>query len=444
VIRIFKVFVPTSILALFLSEVLLISACYLAADYFVGDAANFRVYDSWLFRIGLVVGLILLGLYFAGLYEGAPLGNWLLLFQNICYVLGLSFILEALVSYWAADLVLVLDTMIVGSLLTLFSLFGWRLLFNIAIQNAVGAHRVLFLGLSPTVVQLAAHMRAHPELGLIPIGYVDKENKSNSTLARLGSVSDLTYLIDDLQPHWIVIGNRTELHSRSINEILNLRFGGIQAEDAATLYETTSGRVCASELRPSELLYSDRLQPGASKLKLQTIYSTGFALAALIITFPLMAFMAVLLKASSSGPVLLREQRVGLHGIPFTMYRFQWMSAKNGVRSATSVGMLLRRFRLDALPELYNVLRGDMSVVGPLADRPDFANRLNQLIPFYQQRHIVKPGMTGWAQFTNPKNNLVNEVIHRLECDLYYIKNLSPSLDLFVLLRSTRLWPRRD
>lgn len=437
-VRIFKVFVPTSILALFLSEVILISGCYLAADYIVGDGASFLIYESWLYPIGVLLCLILLGLYFTGFYEGVRIGSRLLLFQKLCYVLGFSFIIEALVSYWYSDLVVPLTTMIVGSIFTLFGLFGWRLLFNIAIQNAVGARRVLFLGLSPTVLQLAAHMREHPEFGLVPIGYVDKENNSDSTLVRLGSVSDLTNVIDNVQPHWIVIGNRAEIHSRSIDEILNLRFGGIQAEDAATLYETTCGRVCASELRPSELLYSDRLQPGSPKPKLQTIYSTGFALVAVIITLPLMALMAALLKASSNGPVLLREQRVGLRGIPFTMYRFQWMNNTDGIQCATSVGKLLRRFRLDALPELFNVLRGEMSVVGPIADRPDFANRLNQLIPFYQQRHIVKPGMTGLAQITKPTNGLVNEVIQKLECDLYYIKNLSPSLDLFVLLRSIR------
>ncbi len=443
-IRIFKVFVPTSILALFLSEVILISGCYLAADYIVEDGASFLIVDnSWLLRMGLAVCLILLGLYFASFYDGARIASWLLLFQKLCYVLGFSFIVEALVSYWATDLVVPFGTMIVGSLLTLFGLFGWRLLFNIAIQNAVGARRVLFVGLSPTVLQLAAHMREHPEVGLVPIGYVDKQNASGGTtsdpaLVRLGSVSDLTYVIDDVQPQWIVIGNRAEIHSRSIDEILNLRYGGMQAEDAATLYETTCGRVCASELRPSELLYSEKLQPGSPNLNLQTIYSTGFAFAALIVTLPLMVLMAALLKASSREPVLLREQRVGLRGIPFTMYRFRWMTNKDGIQCATSIGKLLRRFRLDALPELFNVLRGEMSVVGPLADRPDFANRLNQLIPFYQQRHIVKPGMTGWAQITKQTNGLVNDVIQNIECDLYYIKNLAPSLDLFVLLRSIR------
>ena len=393
-IRIFKVFVPTSILALFLSECILISSCYVASDYFAGDGTIFLVYDSWL-HIGLVVCLILLGLYFASFYDGARIVSRLLLFQKLCYVVGFSFIVEALVGYWAADFVVPLGTMIVGSLFTLFGLFGWRLLFNIAIQNAVGARRVLFLGLSPTVLQLAAHMREHPEVGLVPIGYVDKQNTSgvttsDPTLVRLGSVSDLTYVIDDVQPHWIVIGNRAEIHSRSIDEILNLRFGGIQAEDAATLYETTCGRVCASELRPSELLFSDRLQPGSPNLNLQTIYSTGFALAAVIVTLPLMVLMVALLKTSSNEPVLLREQRVGLRGVPFTMYRFQWMSNKEGIKCATSIGKLVRRFRLDALPELFNVLRGEMSVVGPLADRPDFANRLNQLIPFYQQRHMSR------------------------------------------------------
>ena len=441
-IRIFKVFIPTSILALFVLDLLLISACYVAADYLVGDGAILLLYDAPL-RIGLVVGMIFLGLYFSKFYEGGPIPNRTLLFQNLCYVLGFSFVAEAVLTYWSADLGIPLPTMVVGSVLALLGLFGWRILFNIALQNAVGARRVLFLGLSPAVLQLATHMREHPEVGLVPIGYLDQDSThggarqpGDSALLRLGSVSDLTYVIDDLQPHSVIIGNRAELHSNSIETILNLRYGGIQAEDAAALYETTCGRVCASEVRPSELLYSDKLLPGSQALNLQTVYSTAFAFVAIIVTLPLMILLAALLKMSSNEPVLLREQRVGIHGALFTMYRFRRMSTKDGIQRATSLGRFLRRFRLDGLPELFNVLGGDMSVVGPLADRPAFADRLKQLIPFYQQRYIVKPGMTSWAQINNQTNGWVNDVMQRLEFDLYYIKNLSPSLDFFVLLRS--------
>jgi lipopolysaccharide/colanic/teichoic acid biosynthesis glycosyltransferase len=438
-IRVFKVFVPTSVLALFLSEVILISGCYIASAYVAaqidGDMLLFD--DSGLLRIGIVVGLILLALYFGNFYDDVQLRSRILLFQQLCMLVGVAFIVESLIGYWYADWVVPLQIMIPGSAFTLVAVFVWRLLFSIALQNAVGARRVLFLGLSPTVFQLATHLRQHPEFGLVPIGYLDKENASDSSLVRLGSVSDLTSRIEERQPHWIVIGNRAEIQPGSIDEFLELRFGGIQAEDAATLYETTFARVCASEIRPSELIFSETLQPRPSNLTLQSIYSAALACAAVIVLAPVLAFLALLLKASGKGPVLLREQRIGQHNVPFTMYRFRCILDQDGIRRVTSVGHFLRRFGLDRLPELFNVLRGEMSLVGPSADRPEFAARLSRAIPFYQHRHTVRPGMTGWAQIAE-RAGLARDVMEKLECDLYYIKNLSPSLDLFVLLRSAR------
>lgn len=441
-IRIFKVFVPTSILALFLSEVILISGCYIASAYLAAQIEGelYLFDDSELWRIAIVVGLILLTLYFGNFYDDVRIRSRILLFQQLCLLLGLSFIVESLIGYWYPDWVVPLNIMIPGSALTLVALFVWRLLFSLAIQNAVGAQRVLFLGLSPTVFRLAMHLRQHPEFGLVPIGYLDNENASASGMVRLGAVSDLTCRIEELQPHWIVIGKRAEIQPSSVDEFLEFRFGGIQAEDAATLYETTFGRVCAAEIRPSELIFSETLQPRPSNLTLQSIYSAALAFAAVIVMAPIMAALALLVKASSKGPVFLREQRVGMYSMPFTMFRFRWMSDGNGIRRATPVGKFLRRFRLDRLPELFNVLRGEMSIVGPRADRPEFAARLSQVIPFYQQRHSVRPGITGWAQIGEAVG-LAGDVMEQLECDLYYIKNLSPSLDLFVLLRSARqIW----
>jgi lipopolysaccharide/colanic/teichoic acid biosynthesis glycosyltransferase len=376
-----------------------------------------------------------LALYGGNLYDDVRPRGRILLFQQLCLLLGFSFIVESLISYWYPDLVLPLRIMIPGSAFALMAVFMWRLLFSIAIQNAVGARRVLFLGISPTVFQLATHLRQHPEFGLVPIGYLDNESAAGaaeSSLARLGSVSDLTYRIEELQPHWIVIGKRAEIKPGSIDEFLELRFGGVQAEEAATLYETTFGRVCAREIRASELIFSETLQPRRSNLTLQSIYSTVLAVVAAVLMLPLMGLVALLLKMSSHEPALLRERRVGMYGTPFIMYRFRWRD--------TPVGKFLRRFGLDALPELWNVLRGEMSIVGPRADRPEFAARLSEAIPFYQHRHTVKPGITGWAQIAEHAG-LAEDVMQQLEYDLYYIKNLSPSLDLFVLLRSARhIW----
>ena len=144
----------------------------------------------------------------------------------------------------------------------------------------------------------------------------------------------------------------------------------------------------------------------------------------------------ILMKVRSKGPVLLKEQRVGLYGAPFTLYRFGW---RGGAKHAGRRGRrLFQRFGLDMLPQFWNVLRGDLSIVGPYPDRPAFAERLKEVIPYYSQRNLVKPGMTGWAQIHRSEDALVYDEMVRLEYDLYYIKNLSPSLDFSSML----LWLR--
>lgn len=322
--------------------------------------------------------------------------------------------------------------MIPGSALAIVSVFLWRLLFSAAIRNSVGARRVLFLGITPTVAQLAGHLGQHPELGLAPIGYLDRDCEvadSSANLARLGAVADLTSVIEQHSPDWIVIGKREEIPPWWVDDFLELRFGGIRAERASSLYENTFGRVSALEIRPAELIFGDTLRPSPAWLNLQSAYSLALSAIAFVPALPLLGCIALLLKITSRGPVFLREQRAGLHGAPFSLYRF---------RCASPLGRVLRRLRLDALPQLVNVLRGEMSLVGPRAVRPEFATRLCESIPFYNQRHLVRPGLTGWAQVNARRGDGMPDALAFLEYDLHYLRNLSPALDLLILLSAVR------
>lgn len=440
-IRIFRILVPASVFTLFLSEAVLIFACYTAAGYLnpETDASFFtRGGPAWE-RIGMVVCLILLSFYFRDLYRELRTRSRILLVQRLSVIMGIVFVAEALISYWRPDWALPLAIMIPGSALALGVIFMWRLLFNIAIRNAVGVRRVLFLGVSPAVIRIAGHLEQHPELGFAPVGYVDGAGAEtgNAGVARLGPAANLAALIDQYRPDWIVASRREEISSRWIEELLELRFFGVHAEEAAGLYEAALGRVCALEIRPGDLIFSELLQPNSLNLNLQSIYSTAVAAALLLLALPAMAVIAALVKASSPGPVFLRERCFGQGGAPFTMYRFRWMR-EGGGRRATKLGKLLRRFGLDGLPALWNVVRGQMSLVGPRPDRPEFAARLNQMIPFYCERTAVKPGMTGLAQINDYGEPLVHDALKRIEYDLYYIKNLSTSLDIHVMLRWLR------
>jgi lipopolysaccharide/colanic/teichoic acid biosynthesis glycosyltransferase len=442
VIRIFRVLVPASVLVLFLSEVALVFACYTAAVYADPDVAAdiFLIDESGLWRIGLVVAMTILGLYFNNQYADIRITSPTRLLQRLCFITGIVFLAQALIGYWDRDFALPRKIMVLGSMLALAGMFGWRLLFSTAIRNAVGTRRVLFLGITPTVAQLAGHLGQHPELGLAPIGYLDRVPDAlgtSASLARLGAVADLTRVIEEHHPDWIVIGKREEIPAWWADDFLELRFGGIRAEKASSLYENTFGRVSALELRPAELIFGDILQPSPSWVNLQSAYSLALSLIAFVVALPLLLLIALLVKITSRGPVLLRERRAGLHEAPFHLYRFRCVHHKDASRP-TLLGRLLRRLRLAGLPQLVNVVRGDMSLVGPRAERPEFAARLSELIPFYSQRHLVRPGLTGWAQVSVEAGAAPPDSLGLLEYDLHYIRNLSPALDLLILLSALR------
>ena len=437
-IRIFRVLVPTSVLALFLAEVVAVFGCYAAASYLDPDLDGdiFLLYESGVARIGMMVALAVFLLYLQNLYSDVRPRNPILLLQQLSLVLGVLFLAQALLVYWNPNLALPRKIMLIGSFMALVALFGLRMLFATAVGHAVRARRVLFLGLTPTVESLAGHFSHHPELGLAPIGYLDRED-AGSTVAvpRLGTVADLIPVIEQHNPHWLVIGKSEQVAPRHTDEFLELRFGGIRSERAASLYESTFGRVAVREINPDQFIFDDTLRPARARIALQSAYSLLLMLIAAVVTAPLFLLIAALVKLTSRGPVLTRQRRAGPGETSFRIFRFR---CENLCGETTAIGRILRTVRLDGLPQVVNVLRGDMSLVGPRPIRPEFVQRLTELIPFYGQRHLIKPGLTGWEQVSADPGRQPLDVLQLLEYDLHYLTNLSPALDLLILLTAIR------
>jgi exopolysaccharide biosynthesis polyprenyl glycosylphosphotransferase len=225
--------------------------------------------------------------------------------------------------------------------------------------------------------------------------------------------------------------------------------GGIAFDHLADVYEEYTGKIAIENLRPSWLIFS----PGFRKSPLQRAMKRGFdlVLAGLLLVplLPVMAVTAGLVRITSKGAALYHQERVGQHGRTFTIHKFRSMredaEAKTGAVWAkkddpriTAFGKIMRRTRLDELPQLWNVLRGDMSFVGPRPERPNFVRELTDQIPFYGQRHVVKPGLTGWAQVRYTYGSSVEDAMEKLQYDLFYIKHLSLSLDLYVLFETVK------
>jgi len=242
----------------------------------------------------------------------------------------------------------------------------------------------------------------------------------------------------------------TERRARlPMQELLDLRFAGVPIEEAAATYEWVCGRICTKELRPAQLVFSAELGPNRRSVALQSFYTPALALVGLIVAAPLMLVAAAAVKLFSRGPLLYRQTRVGRDGKPFTLYKFRSMregaeagtgavwASENDPR-VTVVGRWLRRLRIDELPQLWNVVRGEMSIVGPRPERPEFVKVLSERIPYYRQRHCVKPGITGWAQINHGYGDSVEDTIAKLEYDLYYIKRISLSLDLYIMFHTLK------
>jgi lipopolysaccharide/colanic/teichoic acid biosynthesis glycosyltransferase len=193
------------------------------------------------------------------------------------------------------------------------------------------------------------------------------------------------------------------------------------------------------------------LDPLPERVFRQRLWNTALAAIGIVVTFPIMGLTAIAVRLSSPGPVLDRQVRVGLNGVPFQLYRFRSMraDAQTATHTAgpivTRVSRLLRKMRVDGLPQLFNVLRGEMFVVGPRPERPEFVKELAEYVPFYRHRYSVRPGITGWAQINGMDGDAIEDTITKLEYDLCYIKNISLGLDFFIFYRALNimLWSHK-
>jgi sugar transferase (PEP-CTERM system associated) len=230
-----------------------------------------------------------------------------------------------------------------------------------------------------------------------------------------------------------------------MDKLLEMKLDGVSFTHLASVYEDYTGKIAVENLRPSWVIFSEGFRKSRTLTHLKRAMDIAIAAAGLLLLLPLMLIIAAAVRLTSSGPALYLQRRVGQHGRVFTVRKFRSMqqdaealtgpvwASKNGDPRITVFGQFLRRARLDELPQLWNVLTGDMSFVGPRPERPEFVAELTKQIPFYPQRHIIRPGLTGWAQVRYTYGASTEDALQKLQYDLFYIKNLSFALDLFII-----------
>jgi sugar transferase (PEP-CTERM system associated) len=454
-IRLFHIAIPASLLTLMAVEILLAAACYLAVIPLFGedDWLIYLLYDGGGAQVGAAVGAISLGVYFNDLYSRVRVYSRLRLVQQFCLVFGVAFLAQGMLSYLYPSLALARWQMIAGSALALVALPAWRMLFDIFVLRVLHRQRLLFIGHNRLVRAVARTIAERPHFAMEGIGYLAPAplEKEIPGLGRwLGPPSDVLAVYQRLKPERIVVGLDERRGQMPVEQLLQLRLQGVPVEDASALYEHVMWRVPIDALRPSQLIFSDTLGPNPRRLALQRAYSFLLALAGVILTLPLMALIALAVRLTSPGPAIYRQKRVGRGGRVFELLKFRSMYQDAEARSGavwasendprvTPVGRVLRKLRLDELPQFFNVLKGEMSIVGPRPERPEFVEVLGQQIPYYHQRHTIPPGITGWAQINHKYGDTLQDTVTKLEYDLYYLKHLGFSLDLYILFNTVKV-----
>ena len=445
-IRLFNVYYPTRKLVLLGCELLLVAGSFLiAASIVVQDPYIALFYDNGLLKIAVVTLMTLLLTYYFDLYgPRRTSAAWEVYFRLLLVLSVLSFILAGLV-FLFPDLDIGPNVLVVGvSILTVF-LFFWRWAYEWILAFPIFRERVYVLGSGErarTVVQL---LRESRDAGMDVIGWKGESEPQGGLdrfAAELRAFRQPGPNIDR-----VVVAMEDRRDAMPVRELLELRVRGVVIENASTLQERLSGKLPLIGLNPSTLIFTDGFRMSPSQL-FRRLLSFVVSLTALVICLPFIPFIILAVRLSSPGPIFFNQTRVGQRGQLFTAHKFRTMRADAEAHGAvwaskndpriTPVGGFMRKTRLDEIPQLWNVLRGEMGFVGPRPERPEFVQWLSQEIPYYDLRHMIRPGITGWAQVRYRYGASLEETKHKLEYDLYYIKHQSIGLDLLIMFETIK------
>jgi sugar transferase (PEP-CTERM system associated) len=434
-------------------ETCLISGAVIVAAYlrFGDDAIAFVEYDwhRWLL-IALVAQVCL---YYADLYDLQVISDRRELFVRTVHALGATSLILAGIYYWFPDLIVGRGVFMISALAVISLVFGWRIVFEWANRHVAPREKLLLVGTSESAIKLARELYERRNLGVDIVGFIDPDpNHVGMPVLNpgvVGTIEDIPTVARALGVDRVVVSLADARGRLPMDKLLEMRLDGVAFDHLASVYEDYTGKIAVENLRPSWLIFAPGFAKGkllkTSKRLLDIVAST----AGLLLSLPLSLFAMAAIRLSSPGPVLYRQRRVGQHGRVFVLYKFRSMraDAESGTGAVWAkqnddrifpIGRFLRKTRIDELPQLWNVLRGDMSLVGPRPERPEFVTGLTKDIPFYGQRHMVKPGVTGWAQVSYSYADSVESSLEKLQYDLFYIKNLSITLDLFILFKTVK------
>jgi sugar transferase (PEP-CTERM system associated) len=454
VIRFLNAYFPVRTVVLGATEACLTLLAFVAATAAIArqDTAIVLLYESGLWKIAVASLIFMLSMYYLDLYDTLVLSNRAEVLSRMLQVCGLVSVVLAFLYFYFPEFSMARSVFFLGLVLQVLFLISWREIYFVVLRHFKIGMRSIILGQSQLAAHLAEEVGHRPELGMLLVGYIDSGNEpaSMNGLRCLGKVDELRQVVQEQQVQRVIVAVGERRGRLPLDELLTVKKNGTEVMEGLELYESVTGRIALESLRPSWLLFGRGFMVSPWMLLYKRTFSYLLGLPAIVISLPLMALSALAIKLDSPGPVIFRQTRIGKDGQPFTFYKFrtlfhnadrvgQHQPVVDGDARVTRVGRWLRRSRLDELPQLYNILRGDMHFVGPRPFVPNQELELAEQIPFYRQRWTVRPGATGWAQINRGYCATLADNEEKLSYDLYYIKNMSMGLDILILFQTIKI-----
>lgn len=330
----------------------------------------------------------------------------------------------------------------------------WRWFFSRVLSVQLPGKKVLIIGSEGLAKKIGEEIYRRNWEGFKLVGFIDDDPKMQGVSivnpGVIGGYGDIKTVIDSEGIDMIIVALPDRRAKLPMSALLDCKLKGVEVEEGETFNERMTGQIPLNHLKPSWMVFSDGFKSLRSRKSLKRVFDLSLSLVCLVVAAPVMLIAAIVIKLESSGPAIFSQVRVGENGRPFNIYKFRSMRADAEAKSGpvwagaaddrvTRVGRFIRRTRVDELPQLINVIKGDMSFVGPRPERPFFVEKLKEVIPYYEIRTVIKPGLTGWAQVKYPYGATVQDALEKLQYDIYYIKNMSPLMDVMIFFRTVKV-----
>ena len=455
-LRLFKQYYPIHKFVFFVVEGCVIFFSVLLASVLL-TYSNSIWFDVMLcLRICLVTIVIQITLYYNDLYDFQVSSSIMETGVRLLQALGIATILLALI-YFLFPLAIIHQRVFILSIVFLFVfIILWRFVYIVILGTGVFNEKIIILGSSDLAMDIAAEINNHIDCGYEVHGMIpDPGYKGTETGSGIGELriiheyDKLSAFVKRQNIAKIIVAVEDKRLFFPTKDLLNCRVAGIDVMEGNTFYEMLTGKLLVKELNPSWLIFSDGFKSSKVKILIKRFLDIGVSCFLMILLLPLFFLVAVLIKIDSRGPILFSQDRVGQGKNEYMMHKFRsmvndaeklsgpvWAVADDG--RVTRLGRILRKYRIDELPQLWDVLLGRMSIVGPRPERKHFTDKLERAIPYYTQRFVVKPGITGWAQVCYQYGSSVDDAVEKLNYDLFYIKNMSIMMDLMIVLKTIK------